>query len=236
MELWKSISEFIVGVLGHVAWPLVVLILLILYRLPITNLLQKIRRVGNKETFAEFDQPTNQELPDDNTGAELLRKTSKGEVITRREALEDHYKISGTPVILATEEYIKNVMTELQLSEEEKMRHLLRDYATVDFQAKSERIINMIWGSQYALLLRLNELKGQLIKKEQLQTHFYEPAKSRTPDFFYDYPFEAYLNFLKSHLLVAENEDGNIRITNFGVEFLTYVIKTGQNNILYKNG
>ena len=71
----------------------------------------------------------------------------------------------------------------------------------------------------------LNANPGQ--EKNALKV-FYDKAAQDYPNVFTNFPYDTYLNFLSSNLLITE-ENGKYYITYMGVDFLNYIINTSKN-------
>lgn len=54
MDLVRLILEFIAKLIQYTAWPVTALVLLLFFRNPIISLLQRIKKVGSGDKFAEF--------------------------------------------------------------------------------------------------------------------------------------------------------------------------------------
>ena len=57
---------------------------------------------------------------------------------------------------------------------------------------------------------------------------FYDFAVEQYPQFYENYSYDDYINFLYSSSLITE-KDGNVGITILGVDFLKYLTEVGRN-------
>jgi hypothetical protein len=231
LQFISELFEHFVNLIGNIAWPLVLLAFFVVFHNPISSLLQKLIRVGSKNGFfgLEFDPQSKQETSEVGSETRILKNASES-----KQELERHYQQSGTELIIAREGEITTLMQGLDLNEAEKIRFLLRDYVFFEFCTFFERTIKAIWGSQYALLKFLNGRTP--CPREYIEINFYVPAKAKYPGFFEHYTFEQYLEFLYSSNLIIKINPNNVGITKLGVEFLIYVVKSGQDQISLKNG
>ena len=109
-------------------------------------------------------------------------------------------------------------------SEREKL--LIRYLASAYIVNKFESIYHSMWASQFRALEMLNESVPQGIPRQALDA-WYEFGKASNPNWYVNYPFELWLGYMKGMMLIGEADDGLFHITNFGNEFLKYLI---QNN------
>lgn len=82
-----------------------------------------------------------------------------------------------------------------------------------------ERTYRSIFGSQIAALKRLNVSP---LSRQELQP-IYDAAVNAAPSFYRDYPFEAWLAFLKLQELIVEAND-SFSISDLGEDFLRYIL------------
>ncbi|MGA1980793.1 MAG: hypothetical protein ABSG99_09605 [Sedimentisphaerales bacterium] len=146
---------------------------------------------------------------------------------------EEHTREFDSPVLREQVDLINNELTSMQASEKE--RFLVRYLSIVKLELAFERIYSIIWGSQIYILEHLNDRRFIGASKEDIKTSFYDPAVTRWPTFFRNYSYEAYLAFLKSSNLVRE-EGPLLFVTDFGVDFLQYLTRTGKSSARFKLG
>jgi hypothetical protein len=81
----------------------------------------------------------------------------------------------------------------------------------------------LIWGSQLALLGYLNSKpNGETL--ETLKQYFYEPAKKAFPEWFVNYSFEGYMDFLQQNVMI-EQVGNSARIKQQGLEYLAWRVE-----------
>ena len=107
-------------------------------------------------------------------------------------------------------------------SDADKARYFLVTAAALHIQLQHERHYIAMFGSQIALLKRLNEVGpiGLSIDMAQL---IYNEAARNYPDIYKSYSFEQWLNFLLHTGLVMRQEN-KLTITPYGNGFLQYIV------------
>jgi len=119
-------------------------------------------------------------------------------------------------------------------TEADKVRLLTRHLAVMQLSFFFEAVYQLIWGSQIYILEHLNTIRmGDSAKN--LKELFYDDALKKYPDYFANYSYENYLGFLKNTGLIME-KNGNLLITNTGVEFLQYLARSGRSTARFRPG
>jgi hypothetical protein len=90
-----------------------------------------------------------------------------------------------------------------------------------------EQVQSSIFGSQIALLKKLNEVAGQGIRKDLVNEYIEKIIKSK-PNELEGWTAEQYLLFLRSSILIVNVKD-TIHITERGVEYLIWMVRNGRN-------
>ena len=201
------------------AWPLAVIIIscifFIIFRRSIAGLLGRTSEIGRKGLKTMPEQ--SQKLADTNkTPTEELMETFNSQIIRERE--------------VAIQTYLE---TRSVSSNNDKIKVLTRHLAIVQLFSSFEKTYNLIYGSQVCILEELNEKRLGVLKEDIKR--FYDDGEIKWPQFFLDYSFDAYLNFLKTSGIITE-KDGCLFITNYGVEFLEYLARTGRSNARFRFG
>lgn len=111
-------------------------------------------------------------------------------------------------------------------AEGDTVKVLIKYLAATKVLLEFEQIHNFIFGSQIFLLKKLNEVTGQGQTKEYVVVHFEDIKELFKPDFA-DWSFQQYMAFLVARSLVTVDKD-TFHITNLGVEFLTWMARTGR--------
>jgi len=102
---------------------------------------------------------------------------------------------------------------------------LLRHLAGTQLLLEFERIHSVIFGSQIFLLKELNKLPDG-ISEAEVFAHFLN-VKNRFPETFKEWNGDQYLAFLYGRYLIVKNPDNNVRITELGNEYLTWITRNG---------
>ena len=123
------------------------------------------------------------------------------------------------PLTLEQVNVLKTALADVEPKEEILYKLLAENQIAVVF----EQTYSLIFGSQLSALQHMNGLAGTQ-KELAVLKPFYENAKEKYPDFYKNYPYESWLNFLLSSLLILV-DDGNIDITVRGQAFLNYLTK-----------
>jgi len=103
---------------------------------------------------------------------------------------------------------------------------LVKHLAATKILLEFEQIHNLIFGTQIFLLKKLNEVGGQGKNREYVIAHF-EQVKELFKSNFVQWSFDQYMAFLLTRLLVTVDRD-TYHITNLGVEYLTWMARTGR--------
>ncbi len=81
-----------------------------------------------------------------------------------------------------------------------------------------------IYGSQILLLMELNR---QVLSIAQVKV-YYDNAAKADPAIYANYSFDAWMNFMKSHILLIHHQSGMVEITVRGKDFLKYLTHWGR--------
>jgi hypothetical protein len=139
------------------------------------------------------------------------------------------------PLLREQEEIINENLKKDGILQADKEKVLIRYLALTHFELSFLRIESAIWGSQIYILEELNDRRTSGSSKESIKINHYDDAVKKWPERFVGYTFDMYLDFLKSSNLVLER-DGNLYITNLGVEFLQYLAKIGRSGARFRPG
>ena len=109
---------------------------------------------------------------------------------------------------------------------QEQKNEQLKNYAITLYIIKHfDQLYYAIYGSQLHILQHLNTFQSET--KTSLK-RFYDFAVEQYPQFYENYSYDDYINFLYSSSLITE-KDGNVGITILGVDFLKYLTEVGRN-------
>ena len=133
---------------------------------------------------------------------------------------------SRSPVQVKREEQIRAELTHRGLvNDEEKVKLLIRALATNIIQSDCERTSLLIFGTQLELLVEINS-RNQGMKLSDIRQWYVETVQPNHPGLV-EYPFEDFVGFLYRQG-IAKLEGDAVKVTEFGVEFLQYLVRTGQ--------
>ena len=136
--------------------------------------------------------------------------------------------VGKSPVISEYEKLIRADLESRGLTyDTATARVLVRHLAGTQLLLKLEQVYSLIFGSQIQLLKRLNEVAGRG-RDEDYVVDFIDEAMLRDPKIFERWTHEDYLHFLVTNSLVTI-QDKSLHITGLGVEFLTWMTRTGRN-------
>lgn len=146
----------------------------------------------------------------------------------RTEAVQELLLAIGDSIVLReVEGRIKSDLENRGLElEGDTVKVLIKHLAASKILLEFEQVHNLIFGSQIFLLKKLNEVAGQGQKREYVITHF-ERAKELFKPEFDDWSFEQYMAFLIGRSLVTVDVE-TYHITNLGVEYLTWLARSGR--------
>ena len=133
--------------------------------------------------------------------------------------------IGNSPTITEFEENIRQVLVDKGLDVTgETVKVLLRHLAGTQLILEFEKIHSVIFGSQLYLLRMLNSSPEGM--PEENVSHFYGKVKLQFFESLKNWAVENYLAYLYSSALITK-KDNNVYLSNFGVEYLTWIVKNG---------
>ncbi|MBI5711259.1 MAG: hypothetical protein HZC42_13305 [Candidatus Eisenbacteria bacterium] len=195
--------------LKYLAWPVTVLIILLIFCRPLYRLLDRIRylRLGEARIGTRAPQEKGPGgAPDPTKQRPPLPEQEAGPLLSFvRNAIRESLEARG----LSTEA--------------DRVRALVDDVAVWSLSARCERIYGLIFGSQIDALQLLNS--PNLVSAEIIRP-YYNTAAASAPALYAAYPFEQWLAFLSSWGLVEMQGQG-LRTSEFGRLFLHYLIEQG---------
>lgn len=146
----------------------------------------------------------------------------------RREAVQELLVAIGDSIVLRDlEGRIKQDLRDRGLeTDEPTVKVLIKQLSASKILLEFEQIHNLILGSQITLLKKLNEVVGQGQNKEFIVVHF-ENVRKLYKEQLGQWSFEQYMDFLNTRLLVTVQND-RYHITNMGVEYLTWMVRSGR--------
>ena len=202
--------EEIIKALG---WPhfsfLFALIFVLVFRSQVAGLISRITSIGKGGVKAA---PT----------PEAQREKQK------TEAVQELLLAIGDSIVLRdVEGSIKSDLARRGLETEgNTVKVLIKYLAATKILLEFEQVHNLIFGSQIFLLKKMNEVAGQGQKRENVIAHF-EHVREMFKANLGDWSFEQYMAFLIGRSLVTVDFD-TYHITNLGVEYLTWITRSGR--------
>ena len=146
----------------------------------------------------------------------------------KKEAVQELLDDIGTSIVLKDlEDRIKSDLLERDLEiKGDTITVLIKHLAATRILLSFEQIHNLIFGSQIFLLKKLNEVAGQGKPKEFIDSH-YQHVHELFSEQLGSWTLEQYLSFLLGRSLITIT-DNTYHITNFGVEYLTWIVRNGR--------
>jgi hypothetical protein len=194
-------------------WPVttivIVIIVIIAFKRAVDGFINKAIKINAKGVLIETQQPQANNEIDGKTISDVDRFLG----LFREETVEFFREIA-----------LREGNLEKQ-KESEKIPHLIDHVTAIFILWKYSEIYYSIYGSQIKLLQKLNSNPPR--ESETSLKKFYEDAVLANPDFYLDYSYEAYLGFLYSFQLIA-NENKIVKITFAGNDFLKFLIDKGK--------
>jgi hypothetical protein len=195
----------------------------------VRELLSRITKVGSKVLDIETTFQSQAEVKVEKNLSVELGGTPKAAGVTEVDLRLKQLKGVGinNPSVQLREERIradlKNVKLLLANDEPAKVETvdlLIQHLAFAQAVQNAETVYRTIFGSQIALLKRMN-LEGS-VGPEILQAT-YADAASRFPHVYAKYPFQNYLNYLLKNGLIETKDQLQFSITTDGKEFLKWM-------------
>jgi len=219
------------------SFPVVVLVLGLLFRQNISSLLIRLTHLEFRHGGTSLEASTTgsaseqaetprHELPSAAiTIATPEADAQPGVDAAARQAAIDFGK--GIPAVQAREEQIRIHLARLNFNDNDPVTTevLVRNLAFSQAWVQAERLYRLIFGSQIALLKFLNSCGP---KSDDEIRAYYNKAKKKYPKFYADYSYESWRKFLLDQVVLVHDQEKNIyRINGQGREFLTWIVNQG---------
>ena len=146
----------------------------------------------------------------------------------KKEAVQELLDAIGSSIVMQDlENRIKSDLLERSLEVKgDTITILIKHLAAARILLSFEQIHSLIFGSQIFLLKELNEVAGQGKPKEFIDS-YYQDVQKLFSEQLGSWTLEQYLSFLLGRLLITI-ADNTYHITNFGVEYLTWIVRNGR--------
>lgn len=208
-------EEIILKIVEMSIWPVAIVIIVvgvvIILRKSISKVLEKARHISKDGII--IDPTPQQKIVDEN----IENKVYSYEEIMR--------ELDSTSILNKEKSILKSLVQISFKDDKEKIKVLTRHLAATNVSFEFEGVIKTIWGSQIRLIKLLNTRKDKIALDDCKQ--FYENGKNEYPETYKNYSFDKYMEYLKDSTLI-EIDNTSCLITDFGEDFLVYLVKTGQ--------
>jgi hypothetical protein len=211
-------------------WPLAVVLIaiacLLIFRSPISNLINRIRRVsyGNKSVDMDGGQAT--------IAVEKQKEPNAAATIAASHTIPaSHMKPAPNEVYAPFEQRIRAALTAVNLPYDLEKDWLIREVATVRVQRIHEINYRLVLGSQLSLMLLANTSTPPTMDKAR---EIFDQAKATYPSLYQNFAFEAWKQYPVSvGLLRTETTAAGVtlfHITPAGRDFLHYLVDNSLTN------
>ena len=191
----------------HLVWPVAILIIVLVFKKPLASRLNNLKKANIKGEF-EFEPQQSQ------TPIKLEVASVNIPIPTDTVGMQKEF-----------EELIRRDLVAANIQDQTLKENILISHlAATQLNASYERVNCSIFGSQIDLLRALNS-SANSSSSANLKI-FYDDACRKYPEFYKNYIFQAYLDYLLRMGLVEQNEAG-YKITKFGIGYLVYITGKG---------
>lgn len=136
---------------------------------------------------------------------------------------EEFFRLSyNSPLALEVEKRIRSVAAKYQAKEREDFYLHFIGIGVVGYV--HDQTWAYIFRSQFLMLMELNR---RILTLPEART-YYDKAVGENPTVYSNYSFDQWLSFLKTQLLILQNPDNTIVITERGQDFLRYSTHWGR--------
>lgn len=198
-------------------WPIVTIIVILILKKTIINLLNRINKIGFAGVAAEaVQQKENSEriIPEQGRKNQI-----KNEVLEKGLGVFSKHTLERASNIVDDESKVKTFE-----NNEDKVEILHKYSQALYLILNFERFYNSIFGSQLYILERANT---HAENRESLK-RFYDSAVKTYPEFYSNYSYDQYLDFLILRDLIIFDDENNCSITWLGRDFLKFLVETGR--------
>jgi len=237
VKIFKELSEVI-------SWPIVLLVCAIVFRSPITSLINRITKAQHGASIIEAPIVQSQVTSGTTKGVDELGKIpvqlveieTDGQTLEKihskeKSGAEDYLQSFNNPLIKEVEDrIITDIKSRNIIDSTDKEKVLIRALASTQLILQAERIYAGIWGSQVSVLRFLNgRTNGADISALR---PFYDSAKDRYPDWYKAQTFEKWLSYLTTFNIIKVDGSHAV-ITTAGRQFLRYMADAGKPERVY---
>ncbi|NEI70415.1 hypothetical protein GR212_12605 [Rhizobium lusitanum] len=200
---WLEWSKVIFDLLKGVAWPLVILFVVLMFRREVRERIKDIVSVGPSGAVLQPSRQIGEATPPPG-----LSETKRSELAETKHPLA---------TVQALIEKIDNQLA--NIPSDDRIQRLVASLAEAQIERQFEFIWGIIFGSQIAALRRL---KLESISIEDAKKYFEEDVKPIDSELYAKFDFNQWSRFLLEQGLVAI-EDGHVSLTDSGRDFLAFI-------------
>jgi hypothetical protein len=208
--------KLILSFISDISWPLIIVLFVFLFEDQIRFLIKNLKKGSAGSLSFEIDQNHQNPKEISTLDSEISNTSPNNEL---NEYLELYSQSSREIVASSIIRESKSI-----IGESKDFEKLLTFTTLLYFEKHFQSIYNIIYGSQIEILDKLNTNNNET--KESLK-YIFDNAVNRSPDFYKDYSYGQYLNFLERYALIYILENNNILIGDQGKDFLTFVNRLG---------
>lgn len=215
----KELLQLINELLGTIIWPTVCLFTLFIFRKSIIDLISRITGIGSDKVRVDLESRSGQKVDDKKNPIDSLSGKSSNENIEKAIGLFSKSTVDLFSNAIKEETELESIETA-----EDREQTLFRYSQALYLLYHFNKIYSAIYGSQIRILQILN---GSNLETKETVKFLYDFAKDRNPEYYMNYSYDQYLNFLESYDLISLDTNRKISITLLGRDFLKFIIEMG---------
>lgn len=198
-------------ILPIIIWPLATILIFLLLRKSLLDLINRISKIGYGKLAAETS---------------ATKQNASETTLLENETVQ---QVLGSYSYETISKFVKIVNNESKIEvlhdDPEKVRILHKYSQAILLIHTFERLYNVIFGSQLLILDMINT--NNSTTKSSLEP-YYLSATKQYPNFYANYSYDSYFEFLLTQELITITSDGFCQITFYGRDFLKFLVETGR--------
>lgn len=206
---WKLFLDF----LSSVSWPILIMLIIIFFEEQIRYLIKNVKKVNAGGGSIEINNLQQKQDEGSSLDTETL-------AVPINNPLVDYlnmYTESSRDIVKSSIEREASITLEPSLENFEGLStYTILLYIEKHFQ----NLYRLIYGSQIEILYKLETNNNET--KDSIK-YIYDNAVAKLPDFYKDYSYGQYLQFMEKYAVIYIAENNNIVITDQGLDFLTFI-------------
>ncbi|HLA55651.1 MAG TPA: hypothetical protein VK623_06105 [Flavobacterium sp.] len=207
-KYWALFLNF----LADISWPVLIMLIVIFFEEQIRYLIKNTKKVNVGGGSIEIQNSQQTQTEATTLDAEILDIESNDELYEYlREFTESSQEIVKASILRDSKIVIETG---------ENFNRLLTYSMLLYFEKHFQNVYRLIYGSQIEILYKIdgndNETKDSL-------KYIYENAVAKSPNSYAEYSYGQYLQFMESYALIYIAENNNVKITDQGRDFLTFI-------------